>query len=50
MNSQNILRYWGQRLKLRLDTSEFYDYELGTTEIDFNTDVLDFTTEINYAS
>jgi hypothetical protein len=50
MNSQNILRYWGQRLKLRLDTSEFYDYELGTTEIDFNTDVLDFTTEINYES
>jgi hypothetical protein len=48
MNSQNILRYWGQRLKLRLDSSQFYDYEFGTSEIDFDTDVLDFNNQITY--
>lgn len=50
MNSQNILKYWGQRLKLTLDTSEFYDYEIGDSKIDFDVDVLDFDTEIVYPS
>ncbi len=48
MNSQNILRYWGQKLKLKLDTSEFYDYELSPPFIDFNTEVLDFDNLITY--
>lgn len=48
MNSQNILRYWGQRLRLKLDTSEFYDYELGDSIIDFDAEVLDFSNTITY--
>lgn len=50
MNSQNILKYWGQRLKVSLDTSEYYDYEIGNSEIDFDVNVLDFDTEITYDS
>jgi hypothetical protein len=46
MNSQNILKNWGKKLYLRLDTSEYYDYELGSSQLDFDTDVLDFSTEI----
>lgn len=50
MNSQNILKYWGQRIKVKLDSSEFYDYELASSEIDFDIDAIDFTNEITYTS
>lgn len=50
MNSQNILKYWNRRISVRLDTSEFYDYELGNNAMDYDEDVLDFTNEINYDS
>lgn len=50
MNSQNIKKFWGSKLDLKLDTSELYDYELGGTEIDYNSSILDFENEINYNS
>jgi hypothetical protein len=27
MNSQNILKFYGSKLDIKLDSSEFYDYE-----------------------
>jgi hypothetical protein len=50
MNSQNIKKFWGTKLDLKLDTSELYDYELGGTEMDYNFLVLDFENEIDYNS
>ena len=48
MNRQNILNFYGSKLDLKLDSSELYDFELGKTTIDYNTDVLDLTNEITY--
>jgi hypothetical protein len=48
MNSQNILKFYGSRLDLKLDHSEFYDYELGKTDLDYNSNVLDLTKQITY--
>lgn len=48
MNTQNILRFYGSKLDLKLDSSEFYDYELGKNDIDYNTDVLDLSNQISY--
>ena len=49
MSSQNILKFYGSKLDLRLDTSELYDYELGKTELDYNPLVIDFDNEINFS-
>lgn len=49
MNSQNILKFFGKKLDVRLDSSEYYDYELSNTDNDFNSDVLDLTTPITYS-
>ena len=43
MSSQNILKFYGSKLDLRLDTSELYDYELGKTDMDYNPFVMIFT-------
>ena len=48
MNRQNILNFYGSKFNLKLDSSELYDFELGKTAIDYNTDVLDLTNEITY--
>jgi hypothetical protein len=48
MNTQNILKFYGSKLDLKLDSSELYDFELEKTNIDYNTDVLDLTNEITY--
>jgi hypothetical protein len=48
MNTQNILKYFGSKLDIKLDHSEFYDYELGKVDVDYNTDVLDLDTPITY--
>lgn len=50
MNSQNILRFYGSKLDVKLDSSEFYDYELSKVFDDHNTDVLDLTTPITYSA
>jgi hypothetical protein len=50
MNSQNILKFYGSRLDIRLDSSEYYDYEISKTQGDYNTDVLDFSKSIIYPS
>jgi hypothetical protein len=50
MNTQNILKFYGSKLDLKLDSSELYDFELVKTTIDYNTDVLDLTNEITYPS
>ncbi len=48
MNTQNILKFYGSKLDVKLDSSEYYDYELGKVDIDYNTDVLDLSREIVY--
>lgn len=50
MNTQNILKFIGSRLDIRLDSSEFYDYEVAKTEFDYNSDVLDLSTPITYSA
>lgn len=50
MNTQNILKYYGTRLDVKLDSSEFYDYEIAKTQTDHNTDVLDLSRPITYDS
>lgn len=49
MSSQNILKFYGSKLDLRLDTSELYDYEIGKTDLDYDWLVLDFDNEINFS-
>ena len=50
MNSQNILKFYGTRLDVKLDSSEFYDYEITKVANDHNTDVLDLYNPIVYES
>jgi hypothetical protein len=50
MNTQNILKYYGTKLDVKLDSSEFYDYEISKIQDDHNTDVLDLTTPISYSA
>jgi len=42
MNTQNILKFYGFILDVKLDSSEYYDFEL-TTDNDYDHSVLDFT-------
>ena len=40
MNTQNILRFYGSKLDISLDSSEFYDFKLDATEfVDLRLDV-----------
>lgn len=48
MNTQNILKFYGTKVDLRLDSSEFYDYEISKVDNDYNSDVLDLNTPIVY--
>lgn len=48
MNTQNILNNYGSFLDIKLDSSEFYDYELDSDLNDFNYDLLDLSTPIIY--
>jgi hypothetical protein len=50
MNRQNILNFYGSKLDLKLDSSELYDYQLTTNEVDYDTDVLDLSTPITYSA
>lgn len=50
MNSQNILKFFGSKLDLKLDNSEFYDFELVGVGNDYDISLLDFTSPINYNS
>jgi hypothetical protein len=50
MNTQNILKYWGTKLDLQLDSSEYYDYEIAKTEVDYDELVLDLENSIPYTS
>lgn len=36
MNTQNILQYYGSKFDLKLDISEFCDYELATHDLDYD--------------
>jgi hypothetical protein len=49
MNTQNILKFYGTKIDLRLDSSEFYDYEISKVDNDYNSDVLDLTSPIIYS-
>jgi hypothetical protein len=50
MNSQNILKYYGSKLDLTLDSSEFYDFEISKTTNDFDIELIDLSTPITYSS
>jgi hypothetical protein len=50
MNTQNILRFYGSKLDIKLDSSEYYDYELSKVQGDYATDILDLNTPITYSS
>ncbi len=50
MNTQNILKYYGSKLDIKLDHSEFYDLELGGVNNDYNADLLDLSSSITYNS
>ena len=50
MNRQNILNFYGSKLDLKLDSSELYDYQLTTNEVDYDTDVLDLSNPITYSA
>lgn len=44
MINQNILNYYGSKLDIKLDSSEYYDIELAGSYLDYNENLLDFTT------
>jgi hypothetical protein len=48
MNSQNILKFWGSKLDLKLDSSEYHDYEVYKTDLDYDDAILDLNTPIVY--
>ena len=48
MNRQNFLNFYGSKLDLRLDSSELFDFEL-SNDVNYNSDVIDFSREINYS-
>jgi hypothetical protein len=48
MNTQNILKFYGSKLDLSVDSSEFYDYEISKVQNDYNNDVIDFNKNIDY--
>jgi hypothetical protein len=50
MNSQNILKFWGSNLDLSLDSSQFHDYEIYKTDLDYDSQVLDLNKPIIYDS
>jgi hypothetical protein len=50
MNNQNILKFYGSKLDVSLDSSEYYDYEISKVETDYVTEVLDLTTPIIHSS
>lgn len=50
MNAQNILNYYGTKLDIRIDNSEYYDYEIANNNIDYSTDILDVSTPIIYST
>ena len=50
MNGQNILKFFGSRLNIIVDNSEYYDYELSKDDGDYNTEVLNVNDAISYES
>lgn len=50
MNTQNVFKYYGSKIDLKLDSSEYYDLQLSKDLNDFNTDVLDLSAPIEYES
>jgi hypothetical protein len=50
MASQNILTFYGSKLDLKVDYSELYDYELSKIQYDYDCEVLNFNTPIDYSS
>lgn len=49
MNTQNILKFYGSNLDLKLDSSEFYDFEIGKTLMDFDDDLINFGLSLGYS-
>lgn len=50
MNTQNIFKSFGSLLDVKVDSSEYYDFDLGKTQDDYNTQIFDPNTPIQYNS
>lgn len=50
MNGQNILNFYGSKVDVKLDNSEYYDYQLSKVYNDFDISLLDFNNDIIYPS
>lgn len=50
MYSQNIFSFYGHKLDVKLDTSEYYDFELDKRSDDFDESLINFDTPIDYQS
>jgi hypothetical protein len=48
MANQNILKFYGTKLDLKVDYSELYDFELSKVDDDYDISLLDLTNEITY--
>ena len=48
MNNQNILTFFGSKLDIKLDSSEYYDFELSNVDNDYDNSILDLETPITY--
>lgn len=48
MNTQDILKFYGSKLDIYLDQSEYFDYEIVKNDLDYSTDILDLSTPITY--
>lgn len=44
MINQNILNYYGTKLDVKIDSSEYYDIELAGSHLDYNVNLLNHTT------
>lgn len=50
MNTQNIFSFYGHKLDVKLDSSEYYDFELDKQGDDFDESLINFDTPITYDS
>lgn len=50
MNTQNIFKSFGSLLDVKIDSSEYYDFDLAKTQNDYDTSTLNYNTPIQYDS
>lgn len=48
MNMQNILKFYESKIDVKLDHSEYYDYQLSKNQGNYDEDLLNLTTPVTY--